>query len=335
MATSVASLAAIALLGTPLSDPPLEETIRVERALVEVRVLDHDGRPVRGLGPGDFRLEVRGEPTPVLSVDWFEGYGGADDAAPGEPAEEGRLPAPTPRYTVLLVQRDLDPSRIVQLMRLRPHVLEMIDDLAPSDRMAILVHEGRLHLLADFTDDRAALRRVADGTIVHRVPFPEIPASDEASLRERIGEEGLEGAVHVETALYRLGEALRDLPGSKTIFFFAFGLGVFSGAGVLERPDQDRAVDSLRAANATLFTIDLTNADFHSLEGPRIRTTRETGGLYVRGHVRPAMALERLRDAAAGYYVLSYVPPADAGPQPRVTVRVPGHEVLKGAGTFF
>lgn len=329
------ALLSVALLGTPLSDPSLEETVRVERALVEVRVLDAEGRPVRGLGPGEFRLEVEGEPTPVLSVDWFEGYGGADDAVPTEPAEEGSFPAPAPRYTVLLVQRDLDPSRVVQLMRLRPHVLEMIDDLASSDRMAILVHEGRLHLLADFTNDRGALRRVAEEAIVRRVPWPEVPPSGEVSLRERIGEEGLEGAAHVETALLRLGEALLGLPGSKSVFFLAWGLGVFTGAGVLERPDQTRSVDALRRANATLLTIDLTNADFHSLEGPLIRATRETGGLYVRGHVRPAIALRRLRDAAAGTYVLAYEPPADAGPEPRVRVRVPGYEVLMGTGTFF
>lgn len=335
MAPSLPVLAAIALLGTPLSDPSLEETVRVERALVEVRVLDAEGRPVRGLGPADFRLEIEGEPTPVLSVDWFEGYGGVADPVPAEPAEEGAVGAAAPRYTVLLVQRDLDPSRIVQLMRLEPHALEMIDDLGPSDRMAILVHEGGLHLLADFTGDRAALRRVVDEAMVRRVIFPEVPPSGDVSLRARIGEEGLERAVHVETALLRLGEALQGLPGSKTIFFFAWGLGVFTGAGVLERPDQSLAIDSLRAANATLLTIDLTNADFHSLEGPLIRATRETGGLYVRGHVRPAIALQRLRDAAAGHYLLAYEPPPNVGPAAKVRVRVPGHEVLKGTGTFF
>jgi VWFA-related protein len=335
MAPSLSVLAAVALLGAPLSDPAFEETVRVERALVEVRVLDRDGKPVRGLGARDFRLEVEGERTPVLSVDWFEGYGAVDDAPLTAPQEEGSFDSPASRYTVLLVQRDLDPSRIVQLMRLGPYVLEMIDDLAPSDRMAILVHEGGLQLLADFTDDRAALRRVAEEAIIRRVPRPEVPSSGEVSLRERIGGGGLEGAVHVETALLRLGEALRGLPGSKTIFFFAWGMGVFTGAGVLERPDQGFAVDSLRAANATLFTIDLTNADFHSLEAPLIRATRETGGLYVRGHVRPEIALRRLRDAAAGTYVLAYEPPAGVGREPKVRVRVPGCEVLEGTGTFF
>jgi hypothetical protein len=196
--------------------------------------------------------------------------------------------------------------------------------------LALLVHENGLHLLADFTGDAEGLRRVLDEAVVHRGPSPAVREPDGPSLRERIGEAAMRDAVHIETALLRLGEALEGLPGSKTVFFFAWGMGVFTGGGVLERPDQGRAVAALRKANATLLTLDLTNADYHSLETPLIQATRATGGLYVKGHVRPSIARRRLRGAAAGYYVLAFAPPGGEDRERSIRIRVPesGYEVL-------
>lgn len=316
---------------TPLRVPSLEESIRVERVLVEARVLDREGLPVRGLTLGDFELRVDGERVPILSVDWIEGYGAPGESVEaGDPATPRESVAAAPRYTIVLVQRDLDPSRIVQLMRVKPYAVELIEGLGPDDRMAILIHENGLHLLADFTADRDGLRRIMDDAVVCRGTVPEVREAPGASLRERIGESGMRDAVHVETALLRLADALEGLPGSKTVFFFAWGMGVFTGGGVLERPDQGRAVAALRRANATLLTFDLTNADYHSLETPLIQATRDTGGLYVKGHVRPSIALGRLRSAAAGHYVLAFAPPRGDDRERSIRIRVPGtgYEVL-------
>jgi VWFA-related protein len=319
----------------PVTVPSLQDSVTVERLLLEARVLDAEGRPVRGLAAGDFELLIGGDAVPVLSVDWIEGFGRPPlESRPGPAPRSSRAVVGSDpserRYSVLLIQRDLDPSRIVQLMRIKSYALELIDDLAEADRLAVLLHENGLHLLADFTGDREGLRRVVDEAVVVRGEVPPVRPSDGASLRAVLGESALRGAVHIETALLRLAEALEEVPGSKTVFFFAWGMGVFTGGGILERPDQARATQRLRDADTTLLTVDLTNADYHSLETPLIRATRETGGLYVKGHVRPSIALERLRNAAAGHYILAIAPPEGERSLRSVRLRVPGtdYEVL-------
>jgi len=68
----------------------------VDLAMLEVRVLDADGRPVKGLGPDDFTVELDGRKTPVRVVDYFEfaGPGGTADPDPPVPSPGRASPRP-------------------------------------------------------------------------------------------------------------------------------------------------------------------------------------------------------------------------------------------------
>lgn len=336
MTKPLAVAAAAALpLGAIAAEPParvegLEERVRVERVLLAARVLDPEGRPVLGLGPSDFEVVVGDAVVSVESVDWFEGLGG-DRAGPSRHETTGprhAVPPSAGSLTVLLVQRDLDPSRIVGLMKTLPPARSIVEGMGPEDRLAILVFDRRLHLLADFTSDRDALVAILEGSIAHLDEEPpSAPPPDGPSLRAHLDERLLRRTAHVETALLRIGEALTRLPGPKTVLFFAWGMGVRSGDVLMTRPDQGRAVRALREARATLLTLDVTIADAHTLESPLIATTRDTGGLYVKGHPHAAVAVERLRNAASGQYVLAFEPPPGAGRRDSIRVRVPGRDV--------
>jgi VWFA-related protein len=60
-------------LGAPDGDGPVEsgvvERVGVSVALIDVEVTDDDGRPIRGLTPGDFEVRLDGRPWSIYSVD--------------------------------------------------------------------------------------------------------------------------------------------------------------------------------------------------------------------------------------------------------------------------
>ena len=53
-----------------------------------------------------------------------------------------------------------------------------------------------------------------------------------------------------------------------------------------------------------MFSLDVTDADYHSLEVGLQLISEETGGFYTRTHLFPALAMRRLGGALAGSYVL-------------------------------
>ena len=62
--------AAIAAPATAQEPPHRLPGVETARVVLEVRVTDSRGRPLPGLTPGDFRLEVDGRAAPVESVVW-------------------------------------------------------------------------------------------------------------------------------------------------------------------------------------------------------------------------------------------------------------------------
>jgi hypothetical protein len=58
-----------------------------------------------------------------------------------------------------------------------------------------------------------------------------------------------------------------------------------------------------------VFSLDVTNADYHSLEAGLQLVSKETGGFYARTHLFPDIAMRQLAGALAGYYVLFVEPP--------------------------
>ena len=57
-------------------------------------------------------------------------------------------------------------------------------------------------------------------------------------------------------------------------------------------------------ARAAVFSIDVTQADYHSLEVGLQSVSQETGGFYERSFHFPDRTVKRLAGALAGHYVL-------------------------------
>jgi hypothetical protein len=60
----------------------------------------------------------------------------------------------------------------------------------------------------------------------------------------------------------------------------------------------------LQAARASVFCLDVTDADSHTLEAGLEMTAEDTGGFFARTHLVTEQAMERLAGALSGHYVL-------------------------------
>jgi hypothetical protein len=124
-----------------------------------------------------------------------------------------------------------------------------------------------------------------------------------------------------------LGNALRELPGAKSLVLFGWGLGRMQGrSGVQAEPEYGPAVEALYAARTTVFALDVTEADYHSLEVGLERVAEDTGGFYAKTHDFPAQAMNRLTGALSGHYVVAFERPDVRPGWHSLRVRLVGHK---------
>ncbi|HET8648095.1 MAG TPA: hypothetical protein VFO85_21545, partial [Vicinamibacteria bacterium] len=88
--------------------------------------------------------------------------------------------------------------------------------------------------------------------------------------------------------------------------------------------EYEPARAALARAGVSVFTLDLTDADYHSLELGLQQVAEDTGGTYARTHLFPRAAMQRLEAALSGHYVLSFERPALPRGQHRIEVRLAG-----------
>jgi VWFA-related protein len=283
------------------------EEITVAIRSLTVRVVDGLGNPVLGLGPGDFRVRVGKKEVPVAAVDWIgSGEGRApgvaawDTPAPG-PGEPADLPG---RTMVFFVQADLNPSRIHGMLELRQATKDFLARLSPEDRVAVVSFDSHLKLRQDFTRDREAAHRALDWAML----FGEergTSGGEPLSLAKTFDLDAAWKAASAERGLEVTARALEPLPGEKVVVFVGWGLGTFGSNGVTMKPAFAPAVRALRAARATVFVLDITNAGYHSLEAGLEAIAAATGGTYAKTHLFPLHATDFLARATAGHYLLT------------------------------
>ena len=324
LVAALATAAAASVSGRAQEPRPFTEHVDVHRVLLDVRVTDGLGQPLEDLSRSDFRVRIDGKPVPVESATWASGV--------LRSSETGRVPAGSPvgptmptiegRLVVLLIQKDLEPSRIVGLMRLLIEARPFFAAFTPRDRLAVLSFDSRLRIWSDFTNDLARVRALLQHDILMGEPAA-LVESAAPSLVASLGARQAEDASTMEEALALVGRALERLPGAKSVIVFGHGFGRLQLSGVTLAPDYDEARRSLRAARASVFCLDVTQADYHSLEAGLEQVAEDTGGFFERTHLFPTRALNRLAGVLAGHYVLMVERPPVRTGRHRVDVSVP------------
>ncbi len=277
-----------------------------------VRAVDTWGRPIPDLRPEDFRVRAGKAEIPVAAVDWISGDEPAPPAASPETGaatspEAGKemVPAPRPgRLVVFFVQADLNPTRISGQLRTRLHTRELLDTLPADDRVAVVSYDSHLKLRQDFTRDRGASWAALDEAMLWG-DEPELAADDPGSLAGHFDFAAARQAASPERALEITARALEPFPGEKTMIFLGWGLGRFGSFGTQMTPGYLPAVRALGAARASVFVLDVTSADSHSLEAGLEGIAEATGGLYLKTFRLPGLATRTLAQAISGYYVLT------------------------------
>ena len=290
--------------------PAYTERVEVMRLMLDTRVLDDRGEPVRGLTASDFTVKVGGRIARVESALWVGGAEPSEDLwtridtdeDAGSPAREGRL-------IVFLFQKSLEPSRIVGFMRMLIEARGVLDSLSPRDRVAVLSFDSSLHVWVDFTNDYARLRRIFEDGILFERAGPVQEAAG-VSLVRRLAAGEARRTYSIERALGRIGDALADLPGAKSIVLVGHGFGRFGATGVTMENSYEPMREALQRARASVFSLDVTTADYHSLEAGLQLVAEDTGGFFARTHLFTTRAVRTLLGALAGHYTLFVELPA-------------------------
>ena len=319
-----------------------DERVDVARVLVDVRVTKNDGQPIRGLAAGDFRVEIDGRSARVESATWV-GYraprASAADPGPQEPERTDIIASPTRRLTIFMFQNSIDRSRIGGLLQMMHESARFVDRLGPDDQAAVVVFDSRLRVWQDFTSDRVRLSDVLGrGVLFER---PEDEASEGISLLSAIDRDAAEHAGSMETALLVLGRALGKIDGAKSLVIFGHGFGRYTpnvgapmGMAILDQTYED-ARAALIAARVTVFAMDVTNADSHTLETGLIASAEDTGGFYEKVNTNQADALDRLEGALDGYYLVAVERPAVKGGRHTIKVRTSARGATVSARRYY
>jgi VWFA-related protein len=278
---------------------------------------------VLGLSPDSFKVEIDKRPAPVESASYAGSDPYAETLAPEAAASLG-LPPPSPgRLVLLFIERDAAVgSRVRGLMGARSALRRFLSTLAPSDRVAIALYEHHLSVPLDFTFDRERVLAYVDDIPLVRRESP-IAAGEPPSLQAGLDAGLCREAASPERAIELLGRALEGLPGAKSMIMLGFGLGEWNAAtGFQTAPGYPEAVDALSRARVSVFALDVTQADRHSLEAGLSTVASDTGGLYVKTFDNPESAFRQIASAVLGHYVLALVRPPLPKGHHRLSVRL-------------
>lgn len=307
----------------PAQQPTLLDGVEVERVVIDARALAPNGKAIVGLGRSDFRVKVDGRPVELQSVDWVPG------ALPSEGRREGAAPRPdepVPGRLILLVfEKDLESTRVLGFMRMLRKAEELIGRLRPDDRVGIASFDNHLKLWLDFTTDHARARPLLRRGLVFE-DMPQAEAGPPPSLAAFFDTRAAQEADNLEQALLVLARGLSPLPGAKSVVLFGAGMGRLTPAGVFLDAAYEPARRALKAAQATVFSMDVTDADAHSLEVGLQHVAADTGGFYARTHEFPGIALAQLEGALEGRYVLAFPRPDGRRGPHDVRIDLPGRK---------
>ncbi|MFN7986996.1 MAG: hypothetical protein U0529_05955 [Thermoanaerobaculia bacterium] len=305
---SASLLAGTAAAQAPSRQGSVTARTSVEKVLVDAYVVGPHGGALTGLGPSDFLLRVGGVETPVEDVEYVPADRSELPARPPEAAPEPGIPEfPQGRLIVLFFQADFGRVRLKGQMRAANEMVAFLDRLLPTDRVAVLSYDSHLKLRLDFTNDRAAIQHALFETLeIGGAPDPP-PASPFPSLAAHFDVAEARKAASVERGLLVTAKALREIPGGKVMFFLGWGLRV-------DRVPRDwkwhaLAVSALQEARVNVFTLDVSDADWHTLETELMLLAETTGGTYAKTHVFTSQALDLAFRAIEGRYIVVFARP--------------------------
>ncbi|MFA6957521.1 MAG: hypothetical protein WC538_16740 [Thermoanaerobaculia bacterium] len=325
----------LATVGSPMlaQEQRAGETITVQRVVIDAHILTAAGAPIEDVRPSQIEAFIDDLPARVEAVEWV-----AEDEEEPEPPKRSfgdpapRLSAfdfaPKGRRIVLFFQTDFQRERIRGHIRMAAHAKEFIRTLKPEDLIAVVSYDSKLKLWQDFTNDVDELDRAIDRTKqIAEVEWRDMGVHP--SLAASLDPAEAADAATVEMGLRRVGEALQDIDGRKTLLMFGYGIGVYAGKGIVSFPGYAEARLALETARTSVFVLDVSDADWHTLEGGLDMIAEDTGGFYLKTHQFAARAMKEVGRAISGHYEIVLIKPVEhrGTHSVRLRVKIRGAEV--------
>jgi len=296
----------------------VQEEVVVERVVIDAHVIGTDGNPIPGLTPQDFRVKIDGRSVILEDVEWLPADKPENDASAlvgieTEEAERFRQDTPPGRLIVMFFQHDgSQTTRLHGLLRMAQQAKRFLDTLLPTDRVAVASFDSQLKLRQDFTDDREKIARAIESSIRTSAP-PEPDMSGRPSIARYLDRAAAKKAAVPDRAIEVLARSLEPIPGGKSMVFFGWGLGStvggVTGPVASESQAYNDMIYALARARINLFTLDVADADYHTLEDALKQVSQLTGGRYEKTNVFPSLAMELVRRTISGRYILVIVKP--------------------------
>jgi VWFA-related protein len=250
--------------------------VSVNLVLIDVRVTDRKGNPIRELKPEQFNLFEDDKSQKVETFQYFN-VAALETAGTTEPKPivvpvTGLAPTES-------VQQEIQNRRLIvlfyDLTSMQPDaLLRAVESgekfiraqMLPVDLVSVVAFGNQLRVLANFTNNRDALihaiRGITPGKESGLTDFADAaPAPGEEIVAEDTGaaftadetEFNVFNTDRKLSAVESLSELLREIPGKKSVIHFTSGI---TQTGEENRSQLDAAVDAANRSNVSLYTVD-------------------------------------------------------------------------------
>lgn len=244
----------------------------------------------------------------MLSADWITSRGERLEPLDAPPAAP---PAPmSPRdesqgnLVVFFIQADFNAVRAKGHLRTLPFVREFLEALETDDWVAVVSFDSHLKFWHDFSRDRSSVGDAIEKAIRFGAE-PPLRSRPGRSLARSFPTAEAKRAATPEDALGITARSLIDIPGEKILVYLGWGLGRYGSSGFRMTQDYNRTLAALDRAQASVFVIDVTDADYHTLELGIRQIAEDTGGTYAKTNEFARREVLRLTETISGYYLLT------------------------------
>ena len=315
--------------------------VRVDMVLIDVRVTDRSGKPVKGLTPEQFTLLEDGRPQKISSLDYHDVDAMESTSLANQPTLVVPLGAVQPppemvrkirdrRLIVLFFdQTALQPDELLRSKEGAERFLS--EQMSPADLVALAVFGNQLKIAVPFTNDRERLRRGIETLMPGR--DSQLAAVQEASVLP--GEDSTSedtGAAFTPdemefnifntdrklAALESLAQVLSVIPGRKNVIHFTGGI---TQTGEENRSQLAAATNAANRADVSFYTVD-SRGLFAQVPGGEARMGASAGSAQFSGEGKATAAHESSRAMFTGAAVYHQVSARHASRETLTTLAV-------------